>query len=119
MNIYELIDQGKGRRFYKNGEVHTFGDLKEEIGRLEERQHPNGGINIRLVRWPNNGQYVMVNPNGDVTANPVHNGDGNFLKIGNILDDSISELWDAYPFRKSHIDFYVKRRQSNGVRQHA
>jgi hypothetical protein len=62
------------------------------------------GVHVRTMQWPSNGQYVLISPNGDMSANPVNGGDGSLI-FGNVSAGPES-LWASYPYKAAHAKKY-------------
>ncbi len=63
---------------------------------------------ITLTSWTKKveGYSILIYPNGNTYAWPVYNQKDKVLYIGNILNESIKEIWEKYPYKMNHINKY-------------
>lgn len=106
LNVFQLIIQGNAARC----EWTTARLPPDEFERAIEDLHARAAAigwqgQIRTRHWSEPGQYVLLLPNGDVTANPIANGLG-FEVIGNLRTHSAEQLWAAYAYKRQHIGVY-------------
>lgn len=64
---------------------------------------------IRMTPWTDatEGHMIVIEPNGNAGAWPVYDRDDLVMPIGNILQEPITELWKAYPFKVNHYAKYL------------
>jgi len=53
------------------------------------------------------GYSILIYPNGNTYAWPVYDQKDKVLLLGNLLNESISEIWERYPYKESHINKYL------------
>lgn len=104
------IPKGRGKKVFKNKisskEIISIGkDLeinKEELG---------WKIHISLTNWEQigEGHAILIHPNGDLVASPVWTKEGCLDYIGNILNESIKNLWLNYPYKTNHVKKYIEK----------
>ncbi len=103
LKVFPLIDQGRARESSWDGARLDDSQFHSTVSALSSRGNQLG-VNVRTMEWPNNGQYVLISPNGDVSANPVDAGSGS-LVFGNV-SSSPGALWQGYPFKDAHLKKY-------------
>jgi MoaA/NifB/PqqE/SkfB family radical SAM enzyme len=101
ISVLSLIEQGRAASF---GLV----SCKEEFfARVEGMRHHaeriSWGGEIKPKYWQADGHYVIIGPDGDVSANPVKNTEGRIV-FGSILKDSPETLWEKYPYKEAHLN---------------
>ncbi len=66
---------------------------------------------VRLTPWTKatEGHMIVVEPNGNAHAWPVYDQADLFLKLGNLLEEPISAIWDRYPYKANHYAKYLGR----------
>jgi len=50
---------------------------------------------------------IVIEPNGNAQAWPVYDQPDLFLRLGNILDEPITALWQRYPYKLNHYAKYL------------
>jgi len=53
------------------------------------------------------GYSILIYPNGNTYAWPVYDQKDKVLLLGNLLNESISEIWERYPYKESQINKYL------------
>lgn len=107
------VDEIKAFPLIKQGDAANSGlsgiseeDLGEKLADLRNHGDLIGwGGAIRSIRWPNEGQYVLIETDGRVTANPTR--DGGSQVIGNIFGEEIGQIWKKYPYKEAHKGRYL------------
>lgn len=68
-------------------------------------------IHISLTNWERigEGHAILIHPNGDLVASPVWTKENCLDYIGNILNESIKELWLNYPYKTNHVNKYIEK----------
>jgi MoaA/NifB/PqqE/SkfB family radical SAM enzyme len=108
LKVFPLIDQGAARASGWS-QRHQLSDTEYSSALFRMRARASlleSGIDVRECRWPNSGHYVLINPAGDVSANPVKEAHGRLI-IGNVRTSNPAELWGAYPFKSAHFERYA------------
>ena len=86
-------------KYYINQD--EFNNLKEQVLKNEMLKNSNTKINfsgeLELEK-----SYFVIDPNGDV------NGNNGNVKIGNVLNHSVNELWQQIESKQIHISRYEK-----------
>ena len=64
---------------------------------------------IRLTPWTaaTEGHMIVIEPNGNAQAWPVYDQPDLFLRLGNLLDEPITAIWDRYPYKVNHYAKYL------------
>lgn len=64
---------------------------------------------IRMTPWTpaTEGHMIVIEPNGNANAWPVYDKPDLWLKLGNILEEPITEIWKRYPFKENHHAKYL------------
>ena len=64
---------------------------------------------ITLTIWTPEveGYSILIYPNGNTYAWPVYNQKDKAMLLGNILKDTIQDIWLNYPFKENHINKYL------------
>ena len=64
---------------------------------------------VRMTPWTaqTEGHMIVIEPNGNVQAWPVYDQPDLFLKLGNLLDEPITAIWQRYPYKASHYAKYL------------
>ena len=88
----------------------TVEEAREGFGRLTELR----GIHdwrpaVRMTPWTaaTEGHMIVIEPNGNAQAWPVYDQPDLFLKLGNLLEEPITAIWDRYPYKASHYAKYL------------
>ena len=103
LKVFPLIDQGRARESSWDGARLEDGEFRSLVLAMAD-EGARLGVNVRTMEWPNNGQYVLISPTGQVSANPVDGGSGS-LVFGHVSANPES-LWQAYPFKDAHLGKY-------------
>ncbi len=64
---------------------------------------------VRMTPWTpsTEGHMIVIEPNGNAQAWPVYDQPDLFLKLGNLLEEPITTIWDRYPYKASHYAKYL------------
>jgi MoaA/NifB/PqqE/SkfB family radical SAM enzyme len=88
----------------------TAEEARDAFGRLTELR----GIHdwrpaVRMTPWTaaTEGHMIVIEPNGNAQAWPVYDQPDLFLKLGNLLEEPITAIWDRYPYKASHYAKYL------------
>jgi len=88
----------------------TVGEAREHFDRLTElRNIHSWQPAIRMTPWTaaTEGHMIVIEPNGNAQAWPVYDQPDLFLRLGNILDEPITALWQRYPYKLNHYAKYL------------
>ena len=64
---------------------------------------------VRMTPWTaeTEGHMIVVEPSGDAQAWPVYDQPDLFLKLGNLLQEPVTRIWDRYPYKRNHFAKYL------------
>jgi MoaA/NifB/PqqE/SkfB family radical SAM enzyme len=94
------------REFISVDEAHEAFDRLTEL-RVTHDWRPA----VRMTPWTpaTEGHMIVIEPNGNAQAWPVYDQPDLFLKLGNLLEEPITALWDRYPYKANHYAKYLGR----------
>ena len=63
----------------------------------------------RLTPWTaaTEGHMIVIEPDGNAQAWPVYDQPDLFLRLGNLLQEPITAIWDRYPYKANHYAKYL------------
>lgn len=85
-------------------------EAREHFDRLNELRTIHGWRPaIRMTPWTEatEGHMIVIEPNGETQAWPVYAQPDLFLRLGNIIDEPITEMWQRYPYKAQHYAKYL------------
>jgi MoaA/NifB/PqqE/SkfB family radical SAM enzyme len=85
-------------------------EAREHFDRLTElRNIHSWQPAVRMTPWTDatEGHMIVIEPNGNVQAWPVYDQPDLFLRLGNIFEEPITELWKRYPYKANHYAKYL------------
>ncbi len=88
----------------------TVGEARDAFGRLTElRAVHDWRPAVRMTPWTadTEGHMIVVEPSGDAHAWPVYDQPDLFLKLGNLLCEPVTRIWDRYPYKRNHFAKYL------------
>lgn len=100
----------------------TIDEAQETFGRLVElRATHDWRPAVRMTPWTaeTEGHMLVVEPNGNVQAWPVYDQPDLFLHLGNLLEESITTMWERYPYKANHYAKYLGRSIHTAARPEA
>jgi MoaA/NifB/PqqE/SkfB family radical SAM enzyme len=105
-SLYQFFPLGRGWSYRKRFKIYKY--VFEEIGNKVRDTYPN--LNIEIVPFSiRKGSYFSISPNGVVYTTPL-NGRATHVKLGNIFEEDISELWNKSILKKDkNLKRYVKQ----------
>jgi len=64
---------------------------------------------ITITQWTREveGYSILVYPNGKTYAWPVYDQEDKVLYIGDLMKESIIQIWDRYPYKLNHLNKYL------------
>ena len=64
---------------------------------------------VRMTPWmaETEGHMIVVEPNGTAQAWPVYDQPDLFLRLGNLLEEPVTAIWERYPYKASHYAKYL------------
>jgi MoaA/NifB/PqqE/SkfB family radical SAM enzyme len=104
--FFSLIPRGRAIDLYSKLNV-SIDKLTREYNLIMERvRKDRWNLDIKVANFTIDGECVLVFPNGDVVAVPSFTDDGNQKVLGNILKNSVEELWGRFPYKENHTYYY-------------
>ncbi|HEY5988263.1 MAG TPA: radical SAM protein [Streptosporangiaceae bacterium] len=88
----------------------TVEEAREAFERLTElRVTHDWRPAVRMTPWTaeTEGHMIVVEPNGNAQAWPVYDQPDLFLKLGNLLEEPVTAIWERYPYKASHYAKYL------------
>jgi MoaA/NifB/PqqE/SkfB family radical SAM enzyme len=88
----------------------TVDEARDAFGRLTElRATHDWRPAVRMTPWTaeTEGHMIVIEPNGNAQAWPVYDQPDLFLRLGNLLEEPITAIWDRYPYKPSHYAKYL------------
>ena len=88
----------------------TTDEARDAFGRLTElRTLHDWRPAVRMTPWTaeTEGHMIVVEPSGDAQAWPVYDQPDLFLKLGNLLQEPVTRIWDRYPYKRNHFAKYL------------
>jgi MoaA/NifB/PqqE/SkfB family radical SAM enzyme len=88
----------------------TVDEARDAFGRLAElRTLHDWRPAVRMTPWTaeTEGHMIVVEPSGDAQAWPVYDQPDLFLKLGNLLREPVTRIWDRYPYKGNHFAKYL------------
>lgn len=88
----------------------TVEEARDAFDRLEElRATHDWRPAVRMTPWTphTEGHMIVIEPNGNAQAWPVYDQPDLFVKLGNLLDEPITAIWQRYPYKASHYAKYL------------
>ena len=66
---------------------------------------------VRMTPWTpeTEGHMIVIEPNGNAQAWPVYDQPDLFLRLGNLLAEPVTAIWDRYPYKANHYAKYLGR----------
>ena len=83
--------------------LELWGQLCEYVGKTDIKPQ------ITLADWKKIGQgsVIIVNSDGSVVGGPSHSEENCVTHLGNILEESVADMWKRYPHKLNHIRKYT------------
>lgn len=88
----------------------TVDEARDAFGRLTElRTLHDWRPAVRMTPWTaeTEGHMIVVEPSGDAQAWPVYDQPDLFLRLGNLLQEPVTRIWDRYPYKRNHFAKYL------------
>jgi MoaA/NifB/PqqE/SkfB family radical SAM enzyme len=90
----------------------TVDEARDAFARLTElRTTHDWRPAVRLTPWTveTEGHMIVIEPDGTAQAWPAYDQPDLFLRLGNLLHEPITAIWDRYPYKASHYAKYLGR----------
>lgn len=101
--LFSLMPTGRGKDIYPDEYVSPE-LISEEVSKISRDKKR---CEIKVIDWRIEGQCVLAYESGEIVAQPSYTDPGNKKIVGNILQEDAASIWEKYPFKKSHIDYYL------------
>lgn len=101
----------KGRSTDIFAEFVTGDDIARLRAYLADEKAKNGWrVRVTITDWlkVGEGHAILVEPDGRMIASPVWTHEDCILPFGNLYEASAEELWQAYPYKKNHLNKYLE-----------
>jgi MoaA/NifB/PqqE/SkfB family radical SAM enzyme len=88
----------------------TVDEAHDAFGRLTElRAVHDWRPAVRMTPWTaeTEGHMIVVQPSGDAQAWPVYSQPDLFLRLGNLLQEPVTRIWERYPYKGNHFAKYL------------
>lgn len=100
--LFSLMPTGRGKDLYEVEYI-----APEIISERMKYLQKNCCCTIKVIDWRIEGQCVLVYGNGNLLAQPSYKDKDNKKLVGNLFKDSAREIWKKYPFKQTHINYYL------------
>lgn len=103
------IRKGNGLRL-ADDEFLTLEEARQTFDRLVELRSVHGWRPaLRMTAWTpdTEGHMIVVYPDGSAWAWPVYDEEEKVVRLGNVLEEPIGEIWKRYPFKVNHFRKYL------------
>ena len=120
--IADVLDAGKLKLILPLRKGNALGMDEREFITAEEARAAFGHLTelrtvhdwrpaVLLTPWTTEteGHMIVVEPNGNTNAWPVYDQPDLFLRLGNLLEEPVTEIWRRYPYKASHYAKYLGR----------
>jgi MoaA/NifB/PqqE/SkfB family radical SAM enzyme len=118
--IADVLDAGKLKLILPLRKGNALGLAEREFITVQEAQDAFGRLTelrathdwrpaVRMTPWTaeTEGHMIVVEPNGNAQAWPVYDQPDLFLKLGNLLEEPVTAIWQRYPYKASHYAKYL------------
>ena len=129
--IADVLDAGKVKLILPLRKGNALGLPEREFITVEEAQDAFGRLTelrathdwrpaVRMTPWTEatEGHMIVVEPNGNAQAWPVYGQPDLFLKLGNLLREPITTIWERYPYKANHYAKYLGTSIYTATRTH-
>jgi MoaA/NifB/PqqE/SkfB family radical SAM enzyme len=120
--IADVLDAGKLKLILPLRKGNALGLADREFISVEEAGEAFGRLTelravhdwrpaVRMTPWTpsTEGHMIVIEPNGSACAWPVYDQPSLFLRLGSLLEEPITAIWDRYPYKASHYAKYLGR----------
>jgi MoaA/NifB/PqqE/SkfB family radical SAM enzyme len=118
--IADVLDAGKLKLILPLRKGNALGLAEREFITVEEAQDAFERLTelrvthdwrpaVRMTPWTaeTEGHMIVVEPNGNAQAWPVYDQPDLFLRLGNLLEEPVTAIWERYPYKASHYAKYL------------
>jgi MoaA/NifB/PqqE/SkfB family radical SAM enzyme len=120
--IADVLDAGKLKLILPLRKGNALGLPEREFITVEEAHDAFGRLTelrathdwrpaVRMTPWTGEteGHMIVVEPDGNAQAWPVYDQPDLFLRLGNLLEEPVTAIWERYPYKASHYAKYLGR----------
>jgi MoaA/NifB/PqqE/SkfB family radical SAM enzyme len=120
--IADVLDAGKVKLILPLRKGNALGLPEREFISVEEAREAFGRLTelravhdwrpaVRMTPWTagTEGHMIVVEPDGNAQVWPVYDQPDLFLKLGNLLEEPVTAIWQRYPYKASHYAKYLGR----------
>ena len=120
LQIADVLDAGKLKLILPLRKGNALGLADREFITVEEAGDAFGRLAelravhdwrpaVRMTPWTagTEGHMIVIEPNGSAQAWPVYGQPDLFLRLGNLLEEPITAIWDRYPYKANHYAKYL------------
>jgi MoaA/NifB/PqqE/SkfB family radical SAM enzyme len=110
VKVLTTIPKGLSKNLFED---FTTGEQLERLyDSLQREKQRNGWTpRITIADWMRigEGHAILVEPDGRAVASPVWHEPDCIAPFGNLHTQTAAELWQAFPFKRHHLDKYLER----------
>jgi len=120
LQIADVFDAGKLKLILPLRKGNALGLPEREFISLEEARDAFDRLTelrtthdwrpaVRMTPWTESteGHMIVIEPNELAQAWPVYDQPNLFLKLGNLLQEPITAIWERYPYKANHVAKYL------------
>lgn len=110
VKVLTTIPKGMSRNLFEDfTSSDDIGALASSLTREKERNGWQPRIVITDWMKVGQGHAILIEPDGRAVASPVWNEPECIEPFANLHEQSVEELWRAFPFKENHIAKYLER----------
>lgn len=110
VKILTPIPKGYSKNLFED--FTTGEELEELYAFLQQERAVNGWQpRITIADWMRigAGHAILIEPNGRAVASPVWQEPDCIKPFGNLSEQTVQEMWEAFPYKQEHLDKYFER----------
>jgi MoaA/NifB/PqqE/SkfB family radical SAM enzyme len=110
VKILTTIPKGMSKNLFEDFTTGT--ELEELYAFLQRERETNGWLpRITIADWMRigAGHAILIEPDGRAIASPVWDAPDCLVPFGNLHEQTAQELWQAFPYKRQHLDKYLER----------
>jgi Fe-coproporphyrin III synthase len=101
--VFSMMKKGRAVSIYEHNYV-SFQKIKNKLCEIKQSAKIKKiSMEFELVDWNSEGQCVLLYSNGDLFSSPYYKSENHMLFLGNILNDSLTQMWADYPFKEKYL----------------
>jgi len=109
LKVLTPIRKGRGADVVERGlSSEELQIIFQDIERAKKAQ--GWKVRITLTDWGrvNEGHAILVHPDGEVVASPVPSEPSCIKSFGNLMNESMKDVWQRYPYVDNHLKKYLE-----------